>query len=298
VKLVDLEGPRGGRGVLVLGGPDSDGRWAPIGPLAEQYRVHVMAAASAELAESYAGAALDDLDDVAGSRVHVVGRDAGAAAALWLAANEPQRVARLAIVGPVQVPGDVDLGAIAAQTMLIAGSEAADSTKALMAELANVRLEVLPGPDVTHGQAGQVSALLLEHFRAGATAEAGYASRRVALGDEHVDRTVGSISEFAAPFQDFLTRYCWGEVWTRPGLSRRDRSLATIAGLIVLGAEHEILLHVRAGLRHGLTLIEIRELLQHMALYAGLPRAFSALQALDRQLASDPSLRELAGLTA
>lgn len=285
--LIDVEGPEGTRAVLALADRGETRPWPELAPLTELYRVHLTApSATAGAPEDggtgYARAALGSVTGAAGERVHLAGRGAGAAAALWLAANEPRRAGRVAIIGPVQVPDGVDLAEITAPVLLIAGPEEADQAKGLSAAIANSRLEVLPsGP-----RPGPVSALLLDHFGAAATVATGYASRRVALGDEHVDRTVASISEFAAPFQDFLTRYCWGEVWTRPGLSRRDRSLATIAGLIVLGAEHEIVLHTKAGLRHGLTLTEIRELLEHMALYAGLPRAFGALQAIDKKIAS------------
>lgn len=100
--------------------------------------------------------------------------------------------------------------------------------------------------------------------------------RREVLGDEHVDRAESRKDEFTEDFQDFLTRYAWGEVWDRPGLARRDRSVATLAALVALRAENEIAMHVRAALRNGLTAGEIKETILHTAIYAGLPAANSA----------------------
>src|SRR2546423_11036104 len=89
--------------------------------------------------------------------------------------------------------------------------------------------------------------------------------RREVLGDEHVDRAQARTTEFSAPFQDFITRFAWGDVWTRPGLERRERSLITLAVLTALRAEGELELHVRAALRNGVTPEEIREVLLHTA---------------------------------
>ena len=101
-------------------------------------------------------------------------------------------------------------------------------------------------------------------------------TRRAVLGDAHVDRTLAAVTDFTADFQQFLTRYAWGDVWTRPGLARRDRSLVTLAALVALGAEHELAMHVRAALRNGLTTEEISEVLLHTAVYAGVPAANAA----------------------
>ena len=186
-----------------------------------------------------------------------------------------------------------DLGRVAALTVVVAGAAdplaPADALRAFASQIPDARVVLVPGAAhlVAVEQPAILSRLLLEHFGSAATLELGYASRRVALGDAHVDRTIAGITEFTEPFQNFLTRYCWGEVWTRPGLSRRDRSFATIAALVTLGAEHEIGIHVRAGLRHGLEIQEIQEMLQHLALYAGLPRAFGALQYVQRILIED-----------
>jgi 4-carboxymuconolactone decarboxylase len=106
--------------------------------------------------------------------------------------------------------------------------------------------------------------------------------RREVLGDEHVDRA--SASEFAAPFQAFITGTAWGEVWSRPGLDRRTRSCLTLALLTALRAEHELPLHVRGAIRNGVTPEEIREVLLHTAVYAGVPAANSAFAIAERTL--------------
>ena len=106
--------------------------------------------------------------------------------------------------------------------------------------------------------------------------ERGMRVRREILGDEHVDRAEAGKTEFTADFQDFITRYAWGDVWTRPGLDRRARSMITLASLVSLGAENEIAMHVRAALRNGLTETEVKEVILHTALYAGLPAANAA----------------------
>jgi len=105
----------------------------------------------------------------------------------------------------------------------------------------------------------------------------GMVVRREVLGDAHVDRAVAGTTELSAPFQDLLTRYAWGDVWSRPGLDRRSRSMITLALLTALGHEHELAVHVRAALRNGLTRDEIGEVLLHSAVYAGVPAANRAL---------------------
>ncbi|RXZ67752.1 4-carboxymuconolactone decarboxylase [Agromyces albus] len=103
------------------------------------------------------------------------------------------------------------------------------------------------------------------------------AVRRAVLGDAHVDAATAAITPETAAFQDFITRYAWGEIWAREQLSRRERSIATLASLVTGGHEAEIRMHVRAALRNGLTTAEIAEVMLHTALYAGLPAANTAL---------------------
>lgn len=114
-------------------------------------------------------------------------------------------------------------------------------------------------------------------------AAAGMRTRREVLGDEHVDRAAARTTEFTADFQDFITRYAWGEIWTRPGLSRPERSMITLAMLAALGRDEELALHVRAALRNGLGPDQIAEVLLQVAVYAGVPaanRAFAIASAV------------------
>jgi 4-carboxymuconolactone decarboxylase len=105
--------------------------------------------------------------------------------------------------------------------------------------------------------------------------------RREVLGNDHVDRALARVNEFNGPFQEFITRYAWGEIWERDGLSRRDRSLVTLAMLIALNREAEFRMHVRAAFRNGVTLEELRELLLHSGVYCGLPAANAAIRAAE-----------------
>jgi 4-carboxymuconolactone decarboxylase len=117
--------------------------------------------------------------------------------------------------------------------------------------------------------------------------------RREVLGDAHVDRAVAGTSTLTAPFQDLITRYAWGDVWSRPGLDRRARSMITLALLCGLGHDHELGMHVRAALTNGLTRDEIGEVLLHSAVYAGVPaanRALAVAQGVLAQIDAENSL--------
>ena len=100
--------------------------------------------------------------------------------------------------------------------------------------------------------------------------------RRAVLGDAHVDRTLSQLTPLNEEFQDFISRYAWGEIWTRPGLARHTRSLITIAMLIALNREAELRMHLKAAVNNGVTREEIKEVLMQSALYCGLPAANSA----------------------
>jgi 4-carboxymuconolactone decarboxylase len=118
----------------------------------------------------------------------------------------------------------------------------------------------------------------------------GMTVRREVLGDEHVDRAMAATTSFTEPFQDLITRYAWGEVWSRPGLSRAERSLVTLAVLAALHHENELAMHVKAALRNGLQPEQISEVLLQVALYAGVPagnRAFAAAQRALSEAAQD-----------
>lgn len=117
--------------------------------------------------------------------------------------------------------------------------------------------------------------------------DAGMEVRRAVLGDAHVDRAIANTTDFTAPFQELITKMAWGSVWTRDGLARRERSMITLAVLCALRAEDELAMHVRAALRNGLTPAEIREVLLHTAVYAGVPQANTAFAAAQRVLAEE-----------
>ena len=116
-------------------------------------------------------------------------------------------------------------------------------------------------------------------------ARRGMTVRREVLGDEHVDRAVAATTPFTEPFQDLITRYAWGEIWSRPGLSRQERSLVTLAVLAAMQHEHELAMHVKAALRNGLTPEAIQEVLLQVAVYAGVPVANRAFPVAQRALA-------------
>ncbi|MEO8537434.1 MAG: 4-carboxymuconolactone decarboxylase [Betaproteobacteria bacterium] len=106
--------------------------------------------------------------------------------------------------------------------------------------------------------------------------ENGLAVRRAVLGDAHVDRSLGKRNDFNAEFQALITRYAWGEIWTRPGLPRHTRSLLTLGLMVALNRVDEFKLHCRAAFNNGVTKDEIREVLMQCAIYAGVPAANSA----------------------
>ena len=115
--------------------------------------------------------------------------------------------------------------------------------------------------------------------------QTGMRTRREVLGDAHVDRAAAAAGDFGEPFQEFITRYAWGGPWSREGLDRRMRSAITLAALVSMRAENELGMHVRAALRNGLTPEEIREVLLHTAIYAGVPAANAAFAVAQRVLA-------------
>lgn len=110
--------------------------------------------------------------------------------------------------------------------------------------------------------------------------ETGMKTRREVLGDAHVDAATAKRNAFSEEFQDLITRYAWGEIWSRPGLPRQTRSLITIAMLVALNREEELRLHLRAAIRNGATQEEIRETLLQSAIYCGVPAANSAFRAV------------------
>ena len=118
---------------------------------------------------------------------------------------------------------------------------------------------------------------------------AGMAVRREVLGDAHVDRATAAATSFTADFQELITRYAWGTIWTRPGLDRRSRSMITLTALIARGHHEELAMHVRAALRNGLTVDEIKEVILQSAIYCGVPEANTAFRIAQQVLTDGPA---------
>jgi 4-carboxymuconolactone decarboxylase len=108
--------------------------------------------------------------------------------------------------------------------------------------------------------------------------QAGLEMRREVLGAEHVERSLANATEFGRPLQELVTEYCWGEVWTRPGLTPRERSLINLGMLTALGREAELKLHVRGALNNGCSVEEIQETLLQTAIYCGVPAAIASFR--------------------
>ena len=121
------------------------------------------------------------------------------------------------------------------------------------------------------------------------TRDEGMKVRREVLGDEHVDRATAGTTEFTHDFQELITTYAWGEIWTRPGLDRRSRSMITITALVARGHHEELALHLRAALRNGLTVDEIKEVLLQCAIYCGVPDANTAFRIAQQVLEEESS---------
>jgi 3-oxoadipate enol-lactonase/4-carboxymuconolactone decarboxylase len=181
------------------------------------------------------------------------------------------------------------LGQITAPTLVVAGREDAATPPGHSRELVDgipdaTLIEVAGAAHLANVErADTVTAALARHL--GVTQHAtGMTVRRQVLGDAHVDRAIAATSSFTAAFQDFITRYAWGEIWTRPGLDRRTRSCVTLTALVARGHIEELAMHVRAALRNGLSPDEIGEVLLHAAIYCGVPAANSAFAVAQRVL--------------
>ncbi|QXE38307.1 3-oxoadipate enol-lactonase [Streptomyces sp. GMY02] len=187
------------------------------------------------------------------------------------------------------------LGLIDAPTLVVAGRDDPATPPAHARELADgirdATLVELPRAAHLAGveRPGAVLDALLSHLgRPPADPQdryaAGMAVRREVLGDAHVDRAIAATTPFTARFQDFITRYAWGEIWTGGTLDRRTRSCITLTALVAGGHRDELAMHVRAAVRNGLTPEEIGEVLLQSAVYCGVPAANSAFAAADRVL--------------
>ncbi|QYC43238.1 3-oxoadipate enol-lactonase 2 [Nonomuraea coxensis DSM 45129] len=182
-----------------------------------------------------------------------------------------------------------ELSAIKAPTLVVAGRDDPATPPAHARELA----DGIPGATLVElagaahlapaDQPERLTAALLAHL----PSTPGMRVRREVLGDAHVDRAVARTTPFTRDFQDFITRYAWGEIWTRPGLDRRTRSCVTLTALVAHGHLEELAMHVRAALRNGLTPDEIGEVLLQSAVYCGVPAANAAFAVAQRVLSEE-----------
>lgn len=199
------------------------------------------------------------------------------------------------------------LSSIIAPTLLVAGREDPATPPAHLREIA----DAVPGaalteiPGASHLAPAErpeaVLTALRDHFTEGhgaGGAKRGMEVRRQVLGDAHVDRAQTRQTEFTARFQDFISRYAWGEIWTDDTLSRRERSLITMTALVAHGHDDELAIHIRAALRNGLTPDEIGAALLQTAVYCGVPAANSAFAVAQRVLAADTAADTTPGAEA
>ncbi|WP_328563841.1 3-oxoadipate enol-lactonase [Streptomyces coelicoflavus] len=183
------------------------------------------------------------------------------------------------------------VGEISVPTLLVAGREDPATPPTHLRELA----DAVPGatlteiPGASHLAPAERPEAVLTALRAhfDGDAERGMAVRREVLGDAHVDRAQGRQTPFTARFQDFISRYAWGEIWTDETLSRRERSMVTLTALVAHGHYEELAMHVRAARRNGLTADEIGAVLLQTAVYCGVPAANSAFATAQRVLAEE-----------
>jgi 3-oxoadipate enol-lactonase/4-carboxymuconolactone decarboxylase len=178
------------------------------------------------------------------------------------------------------------LGGVRVPTLTVAGVDdpvtPPGKLAAITAEIPGARSVVIEGArHIVNAEQADRFTLVLSAFLAEG---AGMRTRREVLGDAHVDRAIAGTTDFTADFQAFITRYAWGEIWTRPGLDRRMRSAITITALVAHGHENELAMHIRAALRNGLTPDEIKEILLQSAIYLGVPAANSAFAIAKRVL--------------
>jgi 3-oxoadipate enol-lactonase/4-carboxymuconolactone decarboxylase len=185
------------------------------------------------------------------------------------------------------------LAEIKTPVLAVAGSADAvtppSGLEAIATGVADGRLVVLDGVGhLAPAEAPDVVARLIgEHVRGGPerdamtvsqVRDAGMAVRREVLGDAHVDRATASATDLTAEFQQFITEYAWGGIWTRPGLDRRSRSLVTLTALVARGHHEELAMHLRAARTNGVSVEEIKELLMQAAIYCGVPDANTAFR--------------------
>lgn len=175
-----------------------------------------------------------------------------------------------------------DLHKINSQILVIAGNEDAvtttDDAKVLVNKIPEAAIRILSARHLSATELPEKFAEILIEFIVGtSTFDKGMHVRRTVLGNVHVDKASHNKNEFNGEFQEFISNYAWGEIWTRPGLSKHNRSLITIAMLIALNRKAELQMHIKAAFNNGVSKAEIKEVLMQSALYCGLPAANDAI---------------------
>lgn len=177
-----------------------------------------------------------------------------------------------------------ELDKIAIETLVITGDEDpvtnVEQAEFLAANIPDASLCILPARHLASTELPKRYAqVLIDFFIGASTFDRGMHVRRTVLGNAHVDKANNNINAFNADFQQFITNYAWGEIWTRPGLSKHNRSLITLAMLIALNRKAEFQMHVQAALNNGVSKEEIKEVIMQSAIYCGLPAANEAFHA-------------------
>ncbi|MDD2820440.1 MAG: 3-oxoadipate enol-lactonase [Flavobacterium sp.] len=175
-----------------------------------------------------------------------------------------------------------DLHKITIETLVITGTEDAvtnvEQAELLVKAIPNASLKILPARHLSATELPEIYTQVMIDFIVGeSTFERGMHVRRSVLGEAHVAKAIENSNEFNGDFQNFISNYAWGEIWTRPELSKHNRSLITIAMLIALNRKAELQMHIKAAFNNGVTVAEIKEVIMQSALYCGLPAANEAI---------------------
>jgi 3-oxoadipate enol-lactonase/4-carboxymuconolactone decarboxylase len=198
------------------------------------------------------------------------------------------------------------LGDIAVPVLAVAGAEDFATPASLLVEIADGvqrgRFQILDGvahlaPAETPQEVAKLIITHFDHFDGAGRRDpdryaAGMQVRREVLGDPHVDRAAAATTDFTREFQQLITEYAWGTIWTRPGLDRRSRSMITLTALVARGRHEELAMHVRAARRNGLSVDEIKEVLLQTAIYCGVPDANTAFRIAQAVLADEETTPE------
>ena len=300
----ELSGPEAGPVVVFSSPPgsklDACGRQAAA--LRGRYRcLRYLAHGRGGLAdpEGLAEDLLGLLDALGLARIHLIGQALGAAVARSFAIQHPERLHSLVLISGAPP----SLGSVPVPTLIIITADDPPTAPALSEKngwlpppAETIVVALPPGPE---GERSEIVNSYIASFldrrggplsRSGVVDfEAGLGNRRAVLGADHVERSLRTAGAFGTPWQDFITRYAWGEIWGDPALSWKMRSMLTLAIMIALNREEEFKLHLRPALRNGVTVDELRALFKQAAVYAGVPAANAAFRWAKEELGEELS---------